>query len=115
MGWGRDSLDDQKKPHTYTLDREFFLSENGGCRVVSVADREKWQVERRLKACGALGPKDKISGAMEAVLFNDTLRDIEKVTSGDLNEDCTIPVNSVETYEVIAEFGQMIGRIEPLM
>ena len=41
---------------------------------------------------------------MEAVSFDDTLGEIERVVEGGLNEDRVIPVNSVGMYDVIADF-----------
>ena len=62
-----------------------------------------------MKACDALGSDDDISGAMEVVSFDDTLGEIEKIVEEDLSEDWAVPVNSIEMYEVIADFGKMIG------
>ena len=62
-----------------------------------------------MKACSALGSDNKISGAVTAVSFNDTLGDIEKIVEGDLSDDRVIPVNSIEMREVIADFGAMIA------
>ena len=45
-----------------------------------------------------------ISSIVEAVLFDNTLGEMERVTSMDLTEDEVIPVNSIEMYEVIPEF-----------
>ena len=41
---------------------------------------------------------------MEAVSFNDTLREIGRVVEGGLSEDRVIPVNSIDMYEVISDF-----------
>ena len=41
---------------------------------------------------------------MEAVSFDDTLGEIGKVVEGGLSEDQVIPVNSIDMYEVIADF-----------
>ena len=41
---------------------------------------------------------------MEAVSFDDTLGEIGKVVEGGLSEDRVIPVNSIDMYEVIADF-----------
>ena len=41
---------------------------------------------------------------MKAVSFDDTLGEIERVVEGGLSEDRVILVNSVEMYEVIADF-----------
>ena len=46
-----------------------------------------------MKACGALGAEDTISGTVEAVSFDDTLKEIEDVIEGGLRKDRTIPVN----------------------
>ena len=62
-----------------------------------------------MKACGAMGTDDKISGAIESVSFDDTLREIERVIIGDLTDDLTSMVNSINMYEEIMEFEQMIG------
>ena len=39
--WGNDSPDDMKKPHTCTLDRKFWFSDNGSCIVTDIDGREK--------------------------------------------------------------------------
>ena len=57
----------------------------------------------------SLGPQRRDQWAVEAVSFDDTLRKIKEVVSGDLSEERTIPVNLVEMYEPITEFRQMIG------
>ena len=49
------------------------------------------------------------SNAMEAVSLDDTLGEIKTLVKEDLREDPVIPVNSVEMYEVITDFGKMIG------
>ena len=51
-----------------------------------------------------MGLEDIIGGAVEAVSFDETLGKIEKVVKGDSRRDRTIPVNSMDMYEVIAEF-----------
>ena len=50
-----------------------------------------------------MGPEDTINGTVEVVSFNDTLEEIERLVREDLSEDQTIPVNSIDMYEVIAE------------
>ena len=45
-----------------------------------------------------------IGEAVEVVSFDDTLGEIGKVVEGGLNEDRVIPVNSIDMYEVIADF-----------
>ena len=59
--------------------------------------------------CGALSSNNEISSAVEAVSFDDTLGEIGRVADEGLSEDRVIPVCSVEMYEVIADFGEMIG------
>ena len=93
--WGRNSPERHWKPHTCTLRRKVWLFGNGGCTITDIGGREKRQVEGCLKLCEALGPNDEISGFVEAVSFDDTLGEIEKVLLGDLSEDRTILVNSV--------------------
>ena len=56
-----------------------------------------------------MGPKDTINGGVEAVSFDDTLGEIDRVVEEDLSEDRRILVNLVEMYEVIADFGKKIG------
>ena len=63
----------------------------------------------RLKACGALGHDEEIGNAVEAVSFDETLGEIERVVEGGLSEDRVIPVNSIKMYEVIADFKREIG------
>ena len=92
-----------------TIGRKFWFSDSGGCTITDISGREKRQVEERLKACGALDSDDEISSVVEAVSFDDTLGEIERVADEGLNEDRVIPVSSVEMYEVIADFGEMIG------
>ena len=45
-----------------------------------------------------------IEEVVEPVSFDDTLGEIGRVVKGGLNEDRVIPVNSVDMYEVIADF-----------
>ena len=45
---------------------------------------------------------------MEAVSFDNTLREIRRVIDVDLPEDWIIPVDSIKMYEVIVDFGRMI-------
>ena len=47
---------------------------------------------------------ERIGEAMEAVSFDDTLGEIRRVVEGGLSEERVIPVNSVDMYEVIADF-----------
>ena len=56
-----------------------------------------------------MGPDDSISDVVEAVSFDETLGEIERVFNEDLSEDLTIPINSIEMYEVIAEFERKIS------
>ena len=67
-------------------------------------------MEGRLRACGVLGLDEEINGAVEAVLFDDTLGMLGKVVEEGLNEDRTIPVCSEEMYDV--EGSSQIGRPE---
>ena len=46
---------------------------------------------------------------MEAVSFNDTLGEIRRVADEGLSEDRVIPDNTMEMYEVIGDFREMIG------
>ena len=107
--WGRDSPNSRSKPHTCTIGRKVWLSDHGGCTVTDISGWERRSIEGRLKACGAMGTDDKISGAIESVSFDDTLREIERVIIGDLTDDLTSMVNSINMYEEIMEFEQMIG------
>jgi hypothetical protein len=72
--------------------------------MTGVDGREKRRAERQLKACGGLGPDEEISGAVEAVSFGDTIRELRQVVEEGLNEDRTTLVGSEQTYEVIADF-----------
>ena len=56
-----------------------------------------------------MGHDEEIGNAVEAVSFDETLGEIERVVEGGLSEDRVIPVNSVEMYEVIANFEWKIG------
>jgi hypothetical protein len=51
-------------------------------------------VEERLRAYGALGPDEEISGAVEAVSFDDTVEELRQVVEEGLGGDRTIPVGS---------------------
>ena len=62
--------------------------------------------EERFIECGVLNPDKEVSSAVEAVSFDDTLGEMGQVIEEGLSEDRVIPVNSVEMYEVIADFGQ---------
>ena len=55
-----------------------------------------------------MGPEDIICSPVEAVLFDDTLREIEGVVKEDLSKEQTISVNSVEMYEVNVDFRMTI-------
>ena len=57
-----------------------------------------------LKCVRSLEPRRRIGEAVEAVSFDDTLGEIGKVVKGGLSEDQVIPVNSIDMYEVIADF-----------
>ena len=46
---------------------------------------------------------------MEVVSFKYTLSEIEKIVEVYLSKDRVILINSVEMYEVVADFGKMIG------
>ena len=56
--------------------------------------------------------EDSFSSAVEAVLFDNTLGEIGRGANEGLNGDRIIPVSTVEMYEVIADFGEMIGSGE---
>ena len=94
-----------------------MLSDNGGCTIVGIKGRERKRAEIRLRACGVLGPEEGVREVVEAVSFDDTLGEIGKVVEGDLSEDRVIPVNSIDMYEVIADFerrirAQQIARVD---
>ena len=55
-----------------------------------------------------MDPNNSISGSVEAISFNDTLGKIKMAIEGGLSENQTISANSVEIYEVIKDFGQMV-------
>ena len=83
--WGRNSPRQTKTLNpckTIKCNRkQFWFSENGACKITSLSDRDKSRAkryERYLKQCNLLGEDDTISGAMEAVSFDDTLREIER-------------------------------------
>ena len=101
--WGRGSMKITKKPHTCTIGR------SGGCTIANISGRKKRKVEEHLRACDALGPDDKISSAVEAVSFDDTLGEIGRVADEGQSEDRVIPVGTMEMYEVIVDFGEVIG------
>jgi hypothetical protein len=114
--WGCDSPDASEEPHectvtrrTCTIGRKFWLSDNGVSTTTGVSGRGKRRAEERLRACGALGPDEEISGVMEAVSFNDTVGKLRQVVGEGLDEDRTIPVGSEQTYEVIADFVRGLG------
>jgi hypothetical protein len=77
--------------------------------VTGIGGREKRRAEARLRACGALGPDEGISGAVEAVSFDDTVGKLWKLLEEGLGEDRTVPVCSERVYEVIADFGEGLG------
>jgi hypothetical protein len=77
--------------------------------MTGVDGREKRRVEERLRVCGALGPDEGISGAVEAVTFDDTIGELRQVVEEGLVKDQTIPVGSEHTYEVIADFVRGLG------
>ena len=85
--WGRNNPDASEEPHTCTIGRKFWLSDNGGCTLIGISSREKKKVEEHLRSCGALHPDEAISGAMEAVLFDDTLGELCGVVDEGLSED----------------------------
>ena len=72
--------------------------------MVNVNGRERKRAETRLRACGVLGPDEEVKGAVEAVSFDDTLGEIREVVEEGLSEDRVIPVNTIDMYEVIADF-----------
>ena len=72
--------------------------------MVSINGRDRKCAETRLRACGVLGQDEEVKEAVEAVSFDDTLGEIRKVVEGDLSEDRVIPVNTIDMYEVIADF-----------
>jgi hypothetical protein len=109
--WGHGSPDVSEKPHnctaarrTCTVGRKFWFSDSGVSTATGISSREKRRAEERLRACGALGPDEEISGAVEAVSFDDTVEELRRVVEDGLDEDRTIPVGSEQTYEVIADF-----------
>jgi hypothetical protein len=74
--------------------------------VTGIGSREKKKAEAQLRACGALRANEEISGAVEAVSFDDTVGELQKVFEEGLNEDLIVPVSSERMYEVIADFGR---------
>ena len=52
---------------------------------------------------------ESIRDIVESVSFDDILEEIGRVIEGDVREDQTILVISMEMYEVIADFGRMVG------
>jgi hypothetical protein len=77
--------------------------------VTGIGGREKKKAEARLRAYGALGANEEISGTMEAVSFDDTLEKLREVFEEGLSEDRTVPVCSERIYEVIVDFGRGLG------
>ena len=113
--WGRNSPRPTKTLNpckTIKCNRkQFWFSENGACKITSLSDRDKpraMRYERYLKQCNLLGEDDTISGAMEAVSFDDTLGEMESIVASGLNEDKVIPVNSVDMYTAIEKLGRFI-------
>ena len=45
---------------------------------------------------------------MEAVSFDDTLREMERIVTSSLNESKIIPVNSIDMYTTTEELGRLI-------
>ena len=115
--WGRNSPGHTRSPNpckTIKCNRkQFWFSENGACKITSLSNRDKPRAkryERYLKQCNLLGEDDTISGAMEAVSFDDTLGEMERIVASGLNEDKVIPVNSVDMYTAIEELGRLIEK-----
>jgi hypothetical protein len=77
--------------------------------VTGIGGAEKKRAEARLRACGALGPDDEISGAVEAVSFDDIVGKLREVFEEGLSKDRTVPMCSERVYEVIADFGRGLG------
>ena len=67
-----------------------------------------FRAEERLRTCGVLASGEDISGAVEAVSFNDTLGGLPGVVEEGLSEDRTIPISLVGMYEVIADFKERV-------
>jgi hypothetical protein len=82
---------------TYTLGRKIWLSDSGVSTTTGIGGREKRGAEEWLRAGGALGPDEEISGAVEAVAFDDTVEDLRQVVEEGLGGDRTIPVGSERT------------------
>jgi hypothetical protein len=72
--------------------------------VTDISGWEKKKAEAWLRPCEALGANEEISGAVEAVSFDDTIGELRRVLEEGLEEDRTIPVCLEHTYEVIADF-----------
>jgi hypothetical protein len=62
--------------------------------MTGVGGREKRRAEELLRACGVLGLDEEISGAVEAVSFDNTAGELRQVVEEGLGEDRTIPVGS---------------------
>jgi hypothetical protein len=77
--------------------------------VTGIGSRKKKKAEARLRTCGTLHANEEISGAVEAVSFDDTVGELRKVFEEGLSEDRTVPVCSERVYEVIADFGRGLG------
>jgi hypothetical protein len=91
------------------MGRKFWLSDSRVSAATDIGSREKRRAEERLRACGALGPEEEISGAVEAVAFHDTVGELRQVVGEGQDGDRTIPVGSERTYEVIADFVRGLG------
>jgi hypothetical protein len=68
--------------------------------------------EEWLRACGVLSPNEEINGAVEAVSFDDTIGELQKVLEEGLSEDRIILVCSERTYEVSPTSEEDSDRIE---
>ena len=90
-----------------------MFSEKGGCTITDINGQNRKRAEMHLKACGALSHDESIGEAVEAVSFDDTLREIGYMVEGGVIEDRVIPVSSIDMYEVIADFeeGTRVHRI----
>jgi hypothetical protein len=114
--WGCNCPDVSEKPHdctvtrrTCTIGRKFWFSNSGVSATTGVSGWGKKRAEERLRACGALGQDEEISGAVEAVALDDTVEELRQVVEEGLGGDQTIPVGSEQTYEVIADFVRGLG------
>ena len=94
-----------------------MFSINGGCTIANIHGRERKRAKIRLRASGALSHDEGIGEAVEAVSFDDTLREIRRIVEGGLNKDQAILINSIDMYEVIADIerktrAHRIARVE---